>query len=170
MASRTPAETKRAAQLLLNAYGQANRHTLVFALAGSLGSGKTTFVQGLARALGICEKIQSPTFVLMKWYDLPRSALRGLHLARKKYFVHIDAYRLETARDANHLGLRKLFHDPEAIIAVEWADRIKKLIPRSAVWIKFEHKSKNMRLIKVTNPHKLTTNLRESRISHSLDS
>ncbi|MBI2507243.1 MAG: tRNA (adenosine(37)-N6)-threonylcarbamoyltransferase complex ATPase subunit type 1 TsaE, partial [Candidatus Niyogibacteria bacterium] len=63
------------------------KHALVLALSGDLGSGKTTFVQGFARGLGIRSKIQSPTFLIMRSYKLPAKSY--------KLFAHIDAYRLK---------------------------------------------------------------------------
>ena len=115
----------------------------VIALSGDLGSGKTTFTQGFARTLGIKEKIQSPTFVLMKIYLLN---------ARKsfKHLVHIDAYRIETPSEMEHLGFRDLLEDQDAIILIEWADRVKKLLPKDTTWIMFEHGKKlNERIITV---------------------
>ena len=114
----------------------------VIALAGNLGAGKTTFVQGFAHALGIKEKIQSPTFVLMKIYSLDKQK----HL---KHLVHIDAYRIETPQELEHLGFRELLKDKDAVILIEWADRVKKLLPKETMWIIFEHGGNiNERIIK----------------------
>ncbi len=126
-------ETQRIARKLLHRFAAKPTRPLIFALAGELGSGKTTFVQGLARALGIREKVQSPTFVLVKWYRLGRRAKPFRH------FVHVDAYRLEKQSETRHLGLRDVFKDRDAVVAVEWADRIRKVMPRDAVWIRFRH-------------------------------
>lgn len=128
------AGTKKAAAQILRTLLAGRTRPLILALSGELGSGKTTFIQGLARALGIRDKVQSPTFVLMKWYRLPRAASRGF-----RHLVHVDAYRLETLAEARHLGLRDMFKDRDAIVVVEWADRIRKLIPQGAYWIKFQH-------------------------------
>ncbi|MEK9148150.1 MAG: tRNA (adenosine(37)-N6)-threonylcarbamoyltransferase complex ATPase subunit type 1 TsaE [Patescibacteria group bacterium] len=134
--SRGPSQTKKLAKRILVSRLKAASRPAILALRGELGSGKTTFIQGLARALGIREKIQSPTFVIMKWYVLPRRFQSFRHL------VHLDAYRLERAKEAKHLGLDHIFQDPDAIIVVEWAERIKRLIPKSAYWIKFQHGEK----------------------------
>ena len=131
--SRSPGATKRMAGRILKRVLKTKAGPAVLALSGKLGSGKTTFIQGLAASLGIREKVQSPTFVLMKWYKLPRRAGLPRHL------VHIDAYRLESLAEAKHLGLREAFRDRDAIVVVEWADRIMKLIPHDAVWIQFKH-------------------------------
>lgn len=114
----------------------------VIALKGNLGAGKTTFVQGFARALGISDTVQSPTFVIMKIYELKKKYL--------KHLVHIDAYRIENPQELDHLGFRKLLEDKDAVILVEWADRIKKILPKGTMWITFEHgKSSNERIIAI---------------------
>lgn len=134
---------KNAAGIILKTLLAEKSRPIVLALEGELGSGKTTFVQGLARNLGIKEKVQSPTFVLIKWFKLSRRHLPFRHL------VHVDAYRLESLAEARRLGLRDAFRDPDAVVVIEWANRIKKLIPKSAVRIKFEHAEKGWRRIKI---------------------
>ena len=131
--TRSAAETKKiASKLAKEIAAHASDHARVIALSGNLGAGKTTFVQGFARSLGVRERIQSPTFVLMKIYSLKR---------RKniKHLVHIDAYRIESLSEIEHLGLRELFDDKDAVILIEWADRIKKILPKDARWITFSH-------------------------------
>lgn len=109
----------------------------ILALTGELGSGKTTFVQGLARGLGIKQRINSPTFILMRQY--PVSFERG-PLLKLKFFYHIDLYRLEgdLTQEINNLGLNDVWGKPENIVAIEWAEKIKEIIPKTAVWIKFK--------------------------------
>jgi len=144
--SRGSAATKAIARLLLPAAMRSHRRPIILALSGQLGSGKTTFVQGLARGLGIRERIQSPTFVLMKWYQLGKQFIPFRHL------VHVDAYRLESLAEARHLDLRDTFKDRDAIIVVEWAERIGKVIPHGAVWLRFIHgKRASERVIKISN-------------------
>jgi len=102
----------------------------VFALSGELGSGKTTFVQGFAEGLGIKGRIISPTFILMRKYG-----------AGDKDFYHIDLYRLEgnVENEVINLGLSDIWTKPENIVVIEWAEKIEKIIPKSAKWIKFEN-------------------------------
>ena len=115
----------------------------VIALSGDLGAGKTTFTQGFARALGIKTPVQSPTFVLMKIYALDKKT----HL---KHLVHIDAYRIEKTEEIKHLGLHELLRDKDAVLLIEWAERIKKLLPRDTIWITMEHGKKiNERMIQI---------------------
>ena len=135
--SQSRSQTQRVAKGVLNRLLKSKHRPIILALGGELGSGKTTFIQGLAKTLGIRAKVQSPTFVLMKWYALAKR-FRPL-----RHFIHIDAYRLRRISEAKRLGLDKIFHNGEAVIAVEWAERVKKLIPRSATWIQFKHSNKS---------------------------
>ncbi|MDP3779245.1 MAG: tRNA (adenosine(37)-N6)-threonylcarbamoyltransferase complex ATPase subunit type 1 TsaE [bacterium] len=139
------AETKRLAfQLARELARMSSDRARVIALSGNLGAGKTTFTQGFAKALGIAHPVQSPTFVLMKIYELEKKYL--------KHLVHIDAYRIETAGELEHLGFLKLLEDGDAVILIEWADRIKKILPKDTMWLMFEHgKNINERIIKISN-------------------
>ncbi len=110
-------------------------------LKGNLGGGKTTFLQGFARGLGIREKILSPTFVIVK-----RFKIKDL---RFKNFYHIDCYRINNLKEILDLGLKKIISDPKNIIVIEWADRIKKLIPETGTWVEFELVNKNIRKIMI---------------------
>ncbi len=142
--SRSPGETQKVARMLareIHADGTRRagrpRGAVVVALSGELGAGKTTFTQGFARALGIREKIQSPTFVLMKIYDLKHEAVSAKH--EYKYLVHIDCYRIHGPKDLIHLGLKDMLRDQDATILIEWPERIKKIIPSNALWLFFGH-------------------------------
>ncbi|OGI69076.1 tRNA (adenosine(37)-N6)-threonylcarbamoyltransferase complex ATPase subunit type 1 TsaE [Candidatus Nomurabacteria bacterium RIFCSPLOWO2_01_FULL_42_20] len=114
---------------------------LVIGLCGELGSGKTTFTQELAKLLDIKEHVVSPTFVLMKTYKL-RST-------NYKLLIHIDAYRLEKPKELLKLGWRNLIKDPKNLILVEWADKIKKILPKDAIFIYFSHLGRNKRRIEI---------------------
>lgn len=98
----------------------------VVALVGELGSGKTTFVKGLARGLFVKDMILSPSFLLARSYEgrLP--------------FHHLDAYRITAAREISDVGLLDLLPPSEGVTAVEWADRIPELIPPQAIWVALE--------------------------------
>jgi tRNA threonylcarbamoyladenosine biosynthesis protein TsaE len=88
----------------------------VVSLTGDLGAGKTTFVQGAARGLGVTEQVSSPTFVLVREYrgDVP--------------VCHIDVYRLDRLQEVIDLGFEDLL-DPGSVIFVEWGDAIEPLLP-----------------------------------------
>ncbi len=101
----------------------------VIALSGNLGAGKTTFAQGFAKGLGVREKIKSPTFVLMRAHKLNVKCFQ--------YFYHIDCWRLESAKEAAHIGLKEILADPHNLVLIEWAEKIKKALPKKIITVKF---------------------------------
>lgn len=130
----------------------------IIALEGELGSGKTTFAQGLLRGLKIKGPYTSPTFVVIKQYKKQLTCDKK-HLTRHKKIssnvkcqvsnvYHVDAYRV-TARDILTLGWKEIINNKDNIIVIEWADRIRKIIPRRAQWIKFRWLGKDQREIKL---------------------
>ena len=134
----------------------------VLALTGELGAGKTAFVKGLAKALGISAVVQSPTFLLMKCYRVNPDASSGHAASPIQGFVHrpssivhslchVDAYRIKDERELMNIGLQEHLADPATVTAIEWADRVVGLIPDDAIWIKFEHGSDSMERIAVLN-------------------
>lgn len=127
-------ETKKIAQALAKSVHALPRGegALVVALDGELGSGKTAFAQYLAHALGVRERVTSPTFVVMKIY--PLSHRRTDSFDR---LIHIDCYRLTAPRDLLALGFANLVNDSANLIAIEWAERIKKILPARAIHIAF---------------------------------
>jgi tRNA threonylcarbamoyladenosine biosynthesis protein TsaE len=114
----------------------------VLALFGDLGSGKTTFTKGLAEYFNIQKEITSPTFVIMKQYVVSNQQIHRL--------VHIDAYRLLSAEDAESIGLPELLEDKHSIFVIEWPGQIEGLFEKNKV-IKlfFEYISENERRILV---------------------
>lgn len=104
---------------------QWEREATVVALQGDLGSGKTTFVQGAAKALGVREKITSPTFVIEKIYPLTEQRFERL--------VHIDAYRLNNTRELFVLGWGETLRDPKNLIFIEWPERVAEAIPEGTI-------------------------------------
>jgi tRNA threonylcarbamoyladenosine biosynthesis protein TsaE len=92
-------------------------------LEGELGAGKTTFVQALARSLGVKERVTSPTFVIQKTYALPSSQTKHGF----KRLVHIDAYRLNSLDDLRMLGWGECVADPHALILLEWPERVREV-------------------------------------------
>jgi tRNA threonylcarbamoyladenosine biosynthesis protein TsaE len=128
-------ETKKVAQELAK-----KSKGRIFALKGDLGAGKTTFVQAFLKALGVKGRVLSPTFVIMRSYQLKDG--RRVH--------HLDAYRIKKDKELVDLGFKDLIKDKNNIILIEWADRIKKLLPTETIWLEFEHgKSSKERVIKI---------------------
>jgi len=104
----------------------------IICLSGDLGSGKTTFTQGLLKGLKVKGPHTSPTFVIMKKY--------------KNNVFHFDAYRVGE-KDILNLGWEEIIANKNNIIIVEWADRIKKIIPKKSLWISFRWIDNNTRKI-----------------------
>jgi tRNA threonylcarbamoyladenosine biosynthesis protein TsaE len=91
-------------------------------LTGDLGAGKTTLVQGIARGLGVTDRVVSPTFTLVREYH------------GRLEVAHVDVYRLERIQDVMDLGLEEL-GDGEAVLLVEWGDAVEEVLPADHVTI-----------------------------------
>lgn len=114
----------------------------VLALTGNLGSGKTHFTKGLAKYFQIKKNITSPTFVLMKVYKTKNKKIKQL--------VHVDCYRLDNPEELLAIGLDEYLNDPACLVVIEWAEKIKKILPKNTIWIKFNlGKKENERKIKI---------------------
>lgn len=101
-------------------------------LSGSLGSGKTTFIQGLAAGLGIDQHVSSPTFALVSEYS-------GVLEEGPVRFYHIDLYRLAPeSEDLYSFGLDELLDDTGAICAIEWPQRATTMLPDNWLLIELE--------------------------------
>jgi len=112
----------------------------VLCLEGRLGSGKTTFIKGLAMGLGLKNadrEVKSPTFVLMHIYPTQTP------------LYHFDCYRLEGEQELEDIGFEEFIRDPKGISCVEWAEKASHLIPAHAVHLKFETLGENDRKITV---------------------
>ncbi len=100
----------------------------IVALSGPLGSGKTTFSQGLARAIGIEAPISSPTFVFINEYRNPIPLL------------HLDAYRLEDMSwdDLRDTGFEDWLDRSDAVRLIEWPEMVEQWLPQPRFWLRFE--------------------------------
>lgn len=101
---------------------------VVVALSGDLGAGKTTFVQQLAHFLGITEVVTSPTFTIMKGYDISRNS-------RFSKLVHMDAYRIEEINEVEPLRLNELMENKNTLICIEWAEKISQVLPANTHYL-----------------------------------
>ncbi|TSC56838.1 MAG: UPF0079 ATP-binding protein [Parcubacteria group bacterium Greene0714_21] len=142
--SHSPKETKDFARdfakQILSKPSQ-KKGALVIGLQGELGAGKTSFAQGFAKGLGVKEKVLSPTFLIMRKFalsfDRAPSRMTGRN-PRFQYFYHIDCYRLQNSKELLALGWEKIIGNPQNIILVEWADKIKNILPKGTTSISFE--------------------------------
>ncbi len=110
----------------------------IIALYGDLGAGKTVFVKGIAKGLGIKKRILSPTFVFMRSYPT----------AKGKQFIHIDLYRGQDRRDFEALGLEELFSQ-NCIVVLEWAEKIAKMLPQKRIDVQIIKEDEKKRTIKI---------------------
>lgn len=113
----------------------------VLLLFGNLGAGKTTFVQGLAKGLGIKDRILSPTFVLQRSHAVSFGNIKNLN--------HIDLYRIEKSTEIESLGLTEVVEEENSVTIIEWADRLTDFKPKAGYKIRFEYLDENRREIKI---------------------
>ncbi len=124
-------KTKKIGEILAKeALKTKNNKALVFQLKGDLGSGKTSFVQGFAKGIKIKEKITSPTFIIMNKVEIKNKKFKN--------FFHFDFYRINTKKEIMELGFKEIISNPKNIVVVEWADKIKNLLPKESIILKFE--------------------------------
>ena len=106
----------------------------VFSFVGELASGKTTFIKGILKGLNFDKPVTSPTFTLVNEYDA------------KFPVIHIDCYRENELERWIKLGMND-YMDEENIVIIEWADKMKSLLPVNTIQIQFSHKSISSREI-----------------------
>lgn len=132
--TKTSQETKNLAQNLSKTLKNGD----FLAFYGNLGSGKTTFIQGLAEGLMIKRRIISPTFIIIRHYKLNKSS-----------FYHIDLYRTESINDLLGLGINEIIKDKNNIVAIEWAEKMNELLPNKRIELHFKYIDENTREIKI---------------------
>lgn len=132
------AQTQKVAQ---NLAGKLNAGDIV-ALYGPLGAGKTIFVQGLAKGLGIKKRILSPTFIFIRSYPFIANN-------QSLIFHHVDLYRAQKPMDLKTLGLNEIFSQ-NSIVAIEWAEKMKKQLPQERIDVFLDRTGENTRMIKIT--------------------
>jgi len=130
--SRSPEQTRRLGIRL----GKFLQPGDLICLQGELGAGKTTLVQGLAQGWGSLDPVSSPTFVIVNVYRRPDSG----------QLFHLDAYRLESAPEAEELDLNSLLL--EGALVVEWPERIASALPSDRLWAQLEYESEEHRAMR----------------------
>jgi tRNA threonylcarbamoyladenosine biosynthesis protein TsaE len=133
--SRSPEQTRRVG-IRLGALLQMGD---VVALSGDLGAGKTTLVQGIAQGWGSTDAVSSPTFVLVNQYR--RTDEHALY--------HFDTYRLESVDEAEDLDLTIMMEN--GALVVEWAERIKPLLPKNILWVNMRWVADEQRALMFTS-------------------
>jgi tRNA threonylcarbamoyladenosine biosynthesis protein TsaE len=132
-------ETKKLAKILASeilktkkVYPERSRGAVVIGLEGNLGAGKTTFIQAFAKGMGIKKRLTSPTFVLMKKYN---------------NLYHLDCYRIKDSQEVLALDFKEFISEPKNIVLIEWAEKIRKILPKNKIWIKFKILGRKERII-----------------------
>lgn len=135
--SRSEESTQNLAKEIWQKYGShAKKRAIVFALEGEMGTGKTIFTKGLARAMGISELVTSPTFALENEYQESETKL-----------YHFDAWRLEKSNELQALGFEGLIKN-KSVVAIEWAERVADTIREFddeaiIIWVKIKFGKKD---------------------------
>lgn len=130
--TQSPNETAKLGKELgnyLKNQGKGKTAQRIICLYGALGSGKTTFVQGLAHSLGIKTRLLSSTFIIVRRYSIGRKFV---------WFYHLDLFRIKGSQALVSLGLAEIFAEPKSLIIIEWADRLGEFLPEKRIEIHFE--------------------------------
>ncbi|MFA5318603.1 MAG: tRNA (adenosine(37)-N6)-threonylcarbamoyltransferase complex ATPase subunit type 1 TsaE [Patescibacteria group bacterium] len=116
----------------------------VIGFIGNLGAGKTTFIQYLAKYIGVKQTVNSPTFNIIKVYKIKNSKIKN--------FTHIDAYRLNSADELRALGVEEFVDNPKTITVIEWADKVGEILPKDAIVIKIKLNKDGSRVFEIKMP------------------
>jgi tRNA threonylcarbamoyladenosine biosynthesis protein TsaE len=138
----TVADTHGQARKFLDSLAPDTDRATVVGFVGPLGAGKTEFIRGLLQSAGVTDPITSPTYTIETVYELPESEFERAY--------HIDAYRLEGADDLADIGFEDRLKDEEGLILIEWADRVKDILPAHAINIPITSKE-DRRVITIEN-------------------
>jgi len=145
----SPAQTKNLAKRFAQGILKISlkKKAIVIALKGELGSGKTTFLQGFAKGLGIKQKILSPTFIIMRKFKICANSCSNS--CKFVNFYHIDCYRIKKPEEILFLGFEEIISNPKNIVVIEWAEKVNKLLPRESIILDFKIKGEKKREIKI---------------------
>ncbi len=129
--TRSATETKALAKEYVQQLEPQSTGAVVLALCGDLGAGKTTFIQGMAKALDLDHRdVTSPTFLIIKKHRIKKIG-RGF-----KRLIHIDCYRLNQVSEIANLGWSEIIAEPNNLVVIEWPDRIMSLLPKDTQMIR----------------------------------
>lgn len=138
-------QTKKVGERLAKRFSKTRKKgALVVAIEGGLGNGKTTFLQGFAKGLGIKEKVLSPTFIVFRKFEILPSKQSKSQFSN---FYHFDCYRIKEPKEILDMGFNKIVSSSSNIIAIEWAENIKEILPKDKVSLKIRFVNKNIRKI-----------------------
>ena len=112
----------------------------VVALIGALGTGKTVFARGVAKAFGVKEWITSPTFTLIHEYQIQNSKFKIQSSQKRNYIplYHMDLYRINNIREMQNIGIDDYLYS-DGISLVEWAEKLGEFLPEDAIYVTIKH-------------------------------
>ena len=122
-----------AKEILSNIHMKTEGAYVVF-LSGDLGSGKTTATKSIAKELGVEEDITSPTFVILKRYEVKKGGFKNL--------IHIDAYRLKNYEELERIKFEEYMKDAGNLVLIEWPEMVESNDLKADMSLKFEHGEK----------------------------
>lgn len=140
--TKSAADTQRLGEEMGPTILSGDRLSRVVCLWGDLGSGKTTFAQGFARGLGITSRLLSPTFIIVRRYQIHKTS---------GFLYHLDLYRINGSEDALAVGFSEMVADPDSIVVIEWPERLGSLLPEERLDIKFSVLSNGNHKIKASS-------------------
>ncbi len=142
--SKSLGDTAEIAKEFLNSIAKTGGSKTV-AFYGDLGAGKTTFIQALAKEMGILEPTTSPTFVIQKSYKV---TLKPDRFGQVKYFdtlIHIDAYRLESGDELSKLRFEETLQLSKTLICIEWPSNVESVLPEDVIKVECKFVDENTR-------------------------
>ena len=160
-------DTEKIAQDFLKKLKVNKKKATVVGLYGELGSGKTSFTQAVTKLLGVKRKVNSPTFVIMKRYELSKPKKAGCKnfLANKtkpvpagenfstqpffEHVFHLDAYRLKNEKELLYLGWEEIISNPKHLIFIEWPEMVIKAMPKKHHKISIAHTKEGYRKFEI---------------------
>lgn len=119
----------------------------VIFLIGNLGSGKTTFTKGIARGLGITNRVLSPTFTIVRSYEIKNkeSTIKNQGIER---MYHLDLYRLKDKKEVVNVDLKEYLEDETGVVVIEWPEISQDLVKKK-VWNVIFDTNENERAINI---------------------
>jgi len=146
LVSKSLEETEKIARNFLKEISENKKEggAIIVGLFGDLGSGKTSFVKGVAKTLGVEGSVSSPTFVIEKIYKLSDYELETHNFS---HLIHIDAYRLSGGEELKNLGWNEIISNYKNIIFIEWPENVEEVLPKEIKKINFKFIDENTREI-----------------------
>lgn len=117
-------------------------------LYGDLGFGKTTFVKGIAKGLGIKTRIISPTFVILKGHNIKSKKLNIKNTNKILKMFHVDLYRIESQSQLEGIGIREIMDHKSSVKLIEWPEKLR-ILPDKRKEVRFILNKDNTRTIKI---------------------